>query len=172
MSPQLQAEHNLSLNPDPNPNPNTDPNRNRNPNPDPNPNPNPDPNPNPTPNQAEHNLFDFRHVAPLLSKATLHAPGACVLFATPGMLTAGLALEAFKVRAGTRVLTLTLPLPLTLTLTLALTLTLTLTRCGRVIRATWCWSLATVYRARLAPRCSLAPSRSRWRAAPCPCAAR
>ena len=37
---------------------------------------------------------------PLPSKATLHAPGACVLFATPGMLTAGLALEAFKVWAG------------------------------------------------------------------------
>merc|ERR1719272_1760794 len=50
--------------------------------------------------QAEHNLFDFRHVAPLPSKAALHAPGACVLFATPGMLTAGLALEAFKVWAG------------------------------------------------------------------------
>ena len=43
------------------------------------------------------NLFDFRHVRPFPSKATLHAPGACVLFATPGMLNGGLALEAFKV---------------------------------------------------------------------------
>jgi hypothetical protein len=46
-------------------------------------------------------------VAPLPSKATLHAPGACVLFATPGMLTAGLALEAFKVWPGNMVPTLT-----------------------------------------------------------------
>jgi len=44
--------------------------------------------------------FAFKHVRPFGSKDMLDAPGACVLFATPGMLFAGFALEAFKHWAG------------------------------------------------------------------------
>ena len=41
------------------------------------------------------NQFEFKH-AKLSEKDTLSCLGACVLFATPGMLQAGMALEAFK----------------------------------------------------------------------------
>lgn len=41
----------------------------------------------------------LKHVAPF-SRAHLDAPGPCVLFATPGMLHAGVALQAFRCWAG------------------------------------------------------------------------
>eukprot|EP00850_Spirogloea_muscicola_P013836 SM000096S24865 [mRNA] locus=s96:247690:250877:+ [translate_table: standard] len=44
---------------------------------------------------VSRNTFDFHHVAPF-EHGTLDAPGPCVLFATPGMLTGGLSLEAFR----------------------------------------------------------------------------
>ena len=43
-----------------------------------------------------HNPFDFRHVLPFEKEKTLKQTGPCVLFATPGMLHAGMALQAFK----------------------------------------------------------------------------
>lgn len=44
--------------------------------------------------------FAFRHVKPFGHKLKLDEPGPCVLFATPGMLFAGFALEAFRRWAG------------------------------------------------------------------------
>jgi integrator complex subunit 11 len=46
-----------------------------------------------------YNPFAFRHVRPF-ERALLSAPGPCVLFATSGMMTAGMALEAFRHWAG------------------------------------------------------------------------
>ncbi len=43
--------------------------------------------------------FRFSHVRPF-ERDALHKPGPCVLFATPHVLTAGLALEAFRAWAG------------------------------------------------------------------------
>ncbi|KAL2642927.1 hypothetical protein R1flu_010514 [Riccia fluitans] len=39
--------------------------------------------------------FDFKHVSPF-DQSQMDAPGPCVLFATPGMLSGGLSLEVFK----------------------------------------------------------------------------
>eukprot|EP00850_Spirogloea_muscicola_P001744 SM000006S19509 [mRNA] locus=s6:1237766:1241023:+ [translate_table: standard] len=44
---------------------------------------------------VSRNTFDFHHVAPF-ERGALDAPSPCVLFATPGMLTGGLSLEAFR----------------------------------------------------------------------------
>ncbi|KAL8127788.1 hypothetical protein AgCh_014641 [Apium graveolens] len=41
------------------------------------------------------NAFDFKHVCSL-ERSMINAPGACVLFATPGMISAGFSLEVFK----------------------------------------------------------------------------
>ncbi|KAL2608096.1 hypothetical protein R1flu_026669 [Riccia fluitans] len=41
------------------------------------------------------NTFDFKHVSPF-DQSQMDAPGPCVLFATPGMLSGGLSLEVFK----------------------------------------------------------------------------
>ncbi|KAK3246859.1 Integrator complex subunit 11 [Cymbomonas tetramitiformis] len=41
------------------------------------------------------NMFDFRHVAQF-ERAHIEKPGPCVLFASPGMLHAGMSLEVFK----------------------------------------------------------------------------
>ena len=40
-------------------------------------------------------MFDFKHIKPF-ERSLVDAPGAMVLFATPGMLHAGLSLEVFK----------------------------------------------------------------------------
>lgn len=42
-----------------------------------------------------HNPFDFKNVKDF-DRSLIHAPGPCVLFATPGMLCAGFSLEVFK----------------------------------------------------------------------------
>ncbi|CAA7043705.1 unnamed protein product [Microthlaspi erraticum] len=44
---------------------------------------------------ATHNPFDFKNVKDF-DRSLIHAPGPCVLFATPGMLCAGFSLEVFK----------------------------------------------------------------------------
>lgn len=44
---------------------------------------------------ATRNLFDFRHIRPF-DRSCLDRPGPCVIFATPGMLHAGMSLEVFK----------------------------------------------------------------------------
>eukprot|EP00250_Pteridium_aquilinum_P033153 c5259_g1_i1 orf=104-2215(+) len=41
------------------------------------------------------NTFDFKHVS-VFNRSQTNAPGPCVLFATPGMLSGGLSLEVFK----------------------------------------------------------------------------
>lgn len=41
------------------------------------------------------NAFDFKHVSKF-DRSLLNAPGPCVLFATPGMITGGFSLEVFK----------------------------------------------------------------------------
>lgn len=45
---------------------------------------------------VKRNMFDFKHIKPLSSVNELDRPGPVVLFATPGMLHAGIALDAFK----------------------------------------------------------------------------
>ena len=40
-------------------------------------------------------MFDFNHIKPF-DKAYIDNPGAMVVFATPGMLHAGLSLQIFK----------------------------------------------------------------------------
>ncbi|KAJ3677431.1 hypothetical protein LUZ60_003155 [Juncus effusus] len=45
-----------------------------------------------------HNPFDFKHVCKF-EKHLMHAPGPCVLFATPGMIIGGFSLEVFKLWA-------------------------------------------------------------------------
>ncbi|CAN6478205.1 unnamed protein product [Victoria cruziana] len=42
-----------------------------------------------------HNPFDFKHVHDF-ERSQIYSPGPCVLFATPGMLTGGFSLEAFR----------------------------------------------------------------------------
>lgn len=49
---------------------------------------------------SAHALFDFTHVCPFARRELLGAPGPCVLFATPGMIHAGVARDAFKQWAG------------------------------------------------------------------------
>lgn len=44
---------------------------------------------------VHRNMFDFRHVKPF-DKSYINNPGAMVVFATPGMLHAGLSLQLFK----------------------------------------------------------------------------
>ena len=44
---------------------------------------------------TERNMFDFKHIK-AFDRKLIDAPGPCVLFATPGMLHAGLSLEIFK----------------------------------------------------------------------------
>ncbi|KAH7298256.1 hypothetical protein KP509_25G033800 [Ceratopteris richardii] len=44
------------------------------------------------------NTFDFKHVS-VFDRSQLNAPGPCVLFATPGMLSGGLSLEVFRLWA-------------------------------------------------------------------------
>ncbi|KAL1201093.1 Cleavage and polyadenylation specificity factor subunit 3-II [Cardamine amara subsp. amara] len=44
---------------------------------------------------STHNPFDFKNVKDF-DRSLIHAPGPCVLFATPGMLCAGFSLEVFK----------------------------------------------------------------------------
>ncbi|KAL2900229.1 Cleavage and polyadenylation specificity factor subunit 3-II [Bienertia sinuspersici] len=41
------------------------------------------------------NAFDFKHVCSF-DRSMIHAPGPCVLFATPGMINGGFSLEVFK----------------------------------------------------------------------------
>ena len=45
--------------------------------------------------KSGRNPFDFRHVRSF-DRRLLDAPGPCVLFATSGMMTAGMSLEAFR----------------------------------------------------------------------------
>lgn len=44
---------------------------------------------------ATHNAFDFKHVSSF-DRSLINAPGPCVLFATPGMISGGFSLEVFK----------------------------------------------------------------------------
>ncbi|KAJ4961874.1 hypothetical protein NE237_021784 [Protea cynaroides] len=44
---------------------------------------------------ATHNAFDFKHVCSF-DRSFINAPGPCVLFATPGMISGGFSLEVFK----------------------------------------------------------------------------
>ncbi|KAL5703202.1 Cleavage and polyadenylation specificity factor subunit 3-II [Ranunculus cassubicifolius] len=44
---------------------------------------------------ATRNAFDFKHVKSF-ERSMLNAPGPCVLFATPGMLSGGFSVEVFK----------------------------------------------------------------------------
>nr|XP_014093297.1 integrator complex subunit 11 [Bactrocera oleae] len=44
---------------------------------------------------VQRNMFDFKHIKPF-DKAYIDNPGAMVVFATPGMLHAGLSLQIFK----------------------------------------------------------------------------
>lgn len=41
------------------------------------------------------NAFDFKHVCSF-ERSMINAPGPCVLFATPGMISGGFSLEVFK----------------------------------------------------------------------------
>lgn len=44
---------------------------------------------------VDHNMFDFKHIKPF-DRAFIDNPGPMVVFATPGMLHAGLSLQIFK----------------------------------------------------------------------------
>ncbi|XP_042501563.1 cleavage and polyadenylation specificity factor subunit 3-II isoform X2 [Macadamia integrifolia] len=44
---------------------------------------------------ATRNAFDFKHVCSF-DRSLINAPGPCVLFATPGMISGGFSLEVFK----------------------------------------------------------------------------
>ncbi|XP_003739869.1 integrator complex subunit 11 [Galendromus occidentalis] len=44
---------------------------------------------------VDHNMFDFKHIKPF-DRAYIDNPGPMVVFATPGMLHAGLSLQIFK----------------------------------------------------------------------------
>ncbi|CAN1305957.1 Cleavage and polyadenylation specificity factor subunit 3-II [Linum perenne] len=57
---------------------------------------------------AQHNPFDFKHVVGF-ERSQINAPGPCVLFATPGMISGGLSLEVFKQWAPSEVNLVTLP---------------------------------------------------------------
>ncbi|XP_058078333.1 cleavage and polyadenylation specificity factor subunit 3-II isoform X2 [Magnolia sinica] len=52
--------------------------------------------------------FDFKHVQ-TFDRSLLNAPGPCVLFATPGMITGGFSLEVFKQWAPSEMNLVTLP---------------------------------------------------------------
>ncbi|XXG51185.1 hypothetical protein AAC387_Pa02g5014 [Persea americana] len=55
-----------------------------------------------------HNTFDFKHVCPF-DRSIITAPGPCVLFATPGMISGGFSLEVFKQWAPSEMNLVTLP---------------------------------------------------------------
>ncbi|XP_027912145.1 cleavage and polyadenylation specificity factor subunit 3-II-like isoform X1 [Vigna unguiculata] len=44
---------------------------------------------------SKHNAFDFKNVQKF-ERSMINAPGPCVLFATPGMISGGFSLEVFK----------------------------------------------------------------------------
>ena len=48
---------------------------------------------------VQRNLFDFKHIKPF-DRSYIENPGPMVVFATPGMLHAGLSLQIFKKWAG------------------------------------------------------------------------
>lgn len=54
------------------------------------------------------NTFDFKHVCPF-ERSMINAPGPCVLFATPGMISGGFSLEVFKQWAPSEMNLVTLP---------------------------------------------------------------
>lgn len=54
------------------------------------------------------NTYDFKHVCPL-DRSLVNAPGPCVLFATPGMISGGFSLEVFKQWAPSELNLVTLP---------------------------------------------------------------
>ncbi|KAJ0981046.1 hypothetical protein J5N97_009301 [Dioscorea zingiberensis] len=57
---------------------------------------------------ATRNAFDFKHVCPF-ERSFINAPGPCVLFATPGMISGGFSLEVFKQWAPSEINLVTLP---------------------------------------------------------------
>ncbi|XP_021863913.1 cleavage and polyadenylation specificity factor subunit 3-II isoform X3 [Spinacia oleracea] len=57
---------------------------------------------------TNHNAFDFKHVR-TFDRSLIHAPGPCVLFATPGWLNTGFSLEVFKQWATSEMNLVTLP---------------------------------------------------------------
>lgn len=57
---------------------------------------------------AVHNSFDFKHVCHF-ERSFINNPGPCVLFATPGMISGGFSLEAFKKWAPSEKNLITLP---------------------------------------------------------------
>ncbi|XP_068660015.1 cleavage and polyadenylation specificity factor subunit 3-II isoform X1 [Aristolochia californica] len=57
---------------------------------------------------ATRNAFDFKHVCSF-DRSLINAPGPCVLFATPGMISGGFSLEVFKQWAPSELNLITLP---------------------------------------------------------------
>ncbi|RZC57977.1 hypothetical protein C5167_005283 [Papaver somniferum] len=57
---------------------------------------------------ATKNAFDFKHVCSF-ERSLINAPGPCVLFATPGVLSGGFSLEVFKLWAPSEKNLITLP---------------------------------------------------------------
>ncbi|KAF8378587.1 hypothetical protein HHK36_029935 [Tetracentron sinense] len=57
---------------------------------------------------ATRNAFDFKHVCSF-DRSLINAPGPCVLFATPGMISGGFSLEVFKQWAPSEMNLVTLP---------------------------------------------------------------
>ncbi|KAJ6431659.1 hypothetical protein OIU84_019026 [Salix udensis] len=57
---------------------------------------------------ATRNAFDFKHVHNF-DRSLINAPGPCVLFATPGMISGGFSLEVFKQWAPCEMNLITLP---------------------------------------------------------------
>ncbi|OWM67804.1 hypothetical protein CDL15_Pgr010742 [Punica granatum] len=57
---------------------------------------------------ATRNPFDFKNVHKF-ERSMIHAPGPCVLFATPGMISGGFSLEVFKHWAPSELNLITLP---------------------------------------------------------------
>ncbi|KAJ0037886.1 hypothetical protein Pint_22403 [Pistacia integerrima] len=57
---------------------------------------------------ATHNAFDFKNVRKF-DRSLIDAPGPCVLFATPGMISGGFSLEVFKRWAPSEMNLVTLP---------------------------------------------------------------
>src|SRR5690606_10421866 len=57
---------------------------------------------------VKHNMFDFKYIKPF-EKEFIDNKGPCVLFATPGMLHAGMSLEVFKKWCGSELNTCILP---------------------------------------------------------------
>ncbi|GMH25975.1 hypothetical protein Nepgr_027818 [Nepenthes gracilis] len=57
---------------------------------------------------ATRNAFDFKHVCSF-DRSLIKAPGPCILFATPGMISGGFSLEVFKHWAPSEMNLVTLP---------------------------------------------------------------